>query len=125
MTNQQAPSRCKHPSCFYSNKQQPHTKAGCACVISCCHEAPSESWEKEFDEKFKDVWCSKISSFVPIPGGVRLAMHDFIRKVRAEAVLEALERVVADNPECLRESCDLDEVLERIEAIKKELTDPK
>lgn len=111
-------------------------------------QAPSEAWEKEFDEKFKDVWCSKISSFVPIPGGVRLAMHDFIRKVRAEAVEEALEKVV---PEEKTEHCgswevdcgycikcqamhDTDapgwnachaEVLRRVEAIKKELTDPK
>lgn len=130
MTNQQAPSDPLGEA-FMSKMEKAY---GVKFVDATPKEAPSESdWEKEFEGSFPvgaNGWGN-------MEHDDRLRLLAFIRKVRAEAVEEALEKVLPekapsqklniyelDGPNDGWNDCR-DEVICRIEAIKKELTDPK
>lgn len=108
-------------------------------------EAPSEGWEREFDEEFTVNGIEIAMKEIPCGSGECTELVDFtpedykafIRKLRQEAVLEAIEKVIPDEARGLElpVTCEVgcswawnkcrSEVLCRVEAIKKELTDPK
>ncbi len=106
-------------------------------------QAPSESdWEKGCKQFAKDhIIPSEPSDYIHHglnPACQFSSLIEFISKVRAEAVLEALEKVVPswlNNKEAVIVSFGKyywrgylnagEEVLRRVAEIKKELTDPK
>ena len=144
MTNQQAPDDPKEALNTLANMAMDNRSK----QLYPRFEAPSESWEKEIEDILgleehlgdKRMFLIRNEQGVVIEG-INMwpeveELAALISKVRASAVLEALEKVTpCEGKEIYRKQDEAyernawndcrAEVLSRIEAIKKGLTDPK